>query len=136
MEKGKTGLVYNKDSLGNDTSWIFDDSSTETWGSSWHNFSYEFIFRPEEIRATDKVIEELKEVFIESFGLPSDHFSFSPTFWYVYWDKSGWRASMLKKCEKALDKVAKKHSILIRFNGLIIQPRPMGYIDAQIKHNN
>jgi hypothetical protein len=130
-----SGLVYNTFSTDPDTSWIFDSTSIETYGSSWDSFGYEIIFRPEEIRAPDSVIEELREAFMEPFGLPRRQYTFEPTFWRIYWDRGQLRASMIKRCEQTLDGVAKKHGIVIRLNGIIIQPRPMGYIQTYIELN-
>ena len=129
------GLIYNKQVLGGDTSWIFDSSSTEAFGSSWEGFGYEIIFRPEEIRVPDNVIKELKEAFMKPFGLPRKQYSFEPTFWRIYWDQGQLRASMIKECENALHKVARKNGIVFKINGLIIQPRPMGYIRTYIELN-
>jgi len=42
---------------------------------------------------------------------------------------------MIQKCEERLDRVARENGIVIRLNGVIIQPRPMGYIQAHIKLN-
>ena len=132
----QSGLVYNKDVfVDGDTSWIFDSSSTETFGSSWESFGYEIIFRPEEIRAPERVIKELKEAFMEPFGLPQNQYRFEPTFWRIYWDKGQLRASMIKECEDALDRIANKNKIVIRLNGVIIQPRPMGYIRKHVELN-
>lgn len=130
------GLIYNAFSDDpDDTSWMFDSFSTESFGSSWENFGYEIIFRPEEIRATDSVIQELKKAFMEPFGLPWRNYSFEPTFWRIYWDKPGLRASIIQKCEEGLDRVAKRHGIVVRANGILIQPRPMGYLQHQIELN-
>lgn len=132
----QSGLIYNKDVFADgDTSWIFDSSSTETFGSSWKGFGYEIIFRPEEIRAPERVIKELKEAFMKPFGLPQNQYRFESTFWRIYWDQGQLRASMIKECEDALDRVAKKNGILIRLNGVIIQPRPMGYIRKYVELN-
>ena len=129
-----TGLVYNAFSNDpDDTSWIFDSYSTEGFGSSWQNFGYEIVFRPEEIRAEKNVIQELQEVFMDAFGLPRRNYSFEPTFWRVYWNRGPLRASAIKACESGLDEVAKKNDIKLILNGIIIQPRPMGYIQAYIE---
>ena len=131
-----TGLVYNTFSSDpEDTSWIFDSYSTETFGSSWDDFGYEIVFRPEEIRAERNVIQELQEVFMDAFGLPRRNYSFEPTFWRVYWNQAGLRASMIQKCEEGLDIVAKRHRITVRSNGIIIQPRPTGYLQNYIGLN-
>jgi hypothetical protein len=128
-----TGLVYNAFSNDQgDTSWIFDSYSTEAFGSSWENFGYEIVFRPEEIRAEKNVIRELQEVFIDAFGLPRRNYRFEPTFWRVYWDQAGLRASMIQRCEEGLDIVAKRHHIAVRSNGVVIQPRPKGYLQKYI----
>ncbi len=132
----QAGLVYNKDVfVDGDTSWMFDSSSIETWGSSWKGFGYEIIFRPEEIRAPERVIQELKEAFMKPFGLPPSQYCFESTFWRIYWDQSQLRASMIKECEDALDRIAKNNRIVIRLNGVIIQPRPMGYIRKSVELN-
>ena len=132
----QAGLVYNKDVfVDGDTSWIFDSSSIETYGSSWQDFGYEIIFRPEEIRAPERVIKELKEAFMKSFGLSQNQYCFEPTFWRVCWDQGQLRASMIKGCEDALDRVARKNRIVIRLNGVILQPRPVGYIQHCVESN-
>ena len=132
----QSGLVYNKDVfVDGDTSWIFDSSSTETFGSSWKGFGYEIIFKPEEIRAPERVIKELKEAFMKPFGLPQNQYRFESTFWRIYWDQDQLRASMIKECEDALDRIAKNNRIVIRLNGVIIQPRPMGYIRKSVELN-
>lgn len=132
----QAGLVYNKDVfVDGDTSWMFDSSSTETFGSSWKGFGYEIIFRSEEIRAPERVIKELKEAFMKPFGLPQNQYRFESTFWRIYWDQGQLRASMIKECEDALDRIAKNNRIVIRLNGVIIQPRPMGYIRKSIELN-
>ena len=131
-----TGLVYNAFSNDpEDTSWIFDSYSTETFGSSWDDFGYEIIFRTEEIRAEKNAIRELQEVFMDAFGLPKRNYRFEPTFWRVYWNQAGLRASMIQKCEEGLDIVAKRHRIAVRSNGIIIQPRPTGYLQNYIGLN-
>ncbi len=132
----QAGLVYNKDVfVDGDTSWIFDSSSIETFWSSWEGFGYEIIFRPEEIRAPKRVIKELKEAFMKPFGLPQNQYHFESTFWRIYWDQGQLRASMIKECENALDRIAKNNRIVIRLNGVIIQPRPMGYIRKSVELN-
>jgi len=132
----QAGLVYNKDVfVDGDTSWILDSTSIETWGASWQDFGYEIIFRPEEIRASEKIMNELKAAFMKPFGLPQNQYRFEPTFWRVYWDQGNLRASMIKECEDALDRMAKKNGIVIRLNGVIIQPRPMGYIQYCVESN-
>jgi hypothetical protein len=132
-----TGLIYNAFSnVPEDTSWIFDSYSTEGFGSSWENFGYEIIFRLEEIRIGKNVIRELQEVFMDAFGLPRRNYSFEPTFWRVYWNQAGLRASMIHKYEEGLDEVAKRHHIAVRSNGIIIQPRPRGYLQKYIGLNN
>ena len=129
------GLIYNEQALGDDTSWMFDSTSIETYGSSWDDFGYEVIFRIEEIRAPDNVIKELRDAFMEPFGLPRRQYGFDPTFWRVYWDRGQLWASKIKKCEKALDKTARRNRVIVKLNGVIIQPRPMGYIRAFIGLN-
>ena len=132
----QSGLVYNKNVFVNgDTSWIFDSSSIETYGASWQDFGYEIIFRLEEIRASERVIKELKEAFMKPFGLSQDQYRFEPTFWRIYWDRGQLRASMIKDCEDALDRIARKNRIVIRLNGVIVQPRPMGYIQNCVESN-
>ena len=132
-----TGLVYNAFSNDpEDTSWIFDSYSTETFGSSWDDFGYEIIFRTEEIRAEKNAIRELQEVFMDAFGLPKRNYRFEPTFWRVYWNQAGLRASMIQKCEEGLDEVAKRHCIVVKSNGITIQPRPRGYLQKYIGLND
>jgi len=81
----QTGLVYNKEVFTDgDTSWMFDSTSIETWGSSWQDFGYEIIFRPEEIRAPDRIVRKLKRAFTKAFSLPQNKYCFEPTFWRVY----------------------------------------------------
>ena len=128
----ETGLI---NLIGDDPAWVFDTSSIETFGSSWSNFGYEIIYRPEEIRASDKVVAELQKAFMRPFGLPNNQYSFEPTFWRVYWDKGMLKASTIKKCDKELDAVAKKNNVAVRLNGVIIQPRPDGYVKKQIADN-
>jgi len=132
----QSGLVYNKNVfVDGDTSWIFDSSSIETYGASWQDFGYEIIFRLKEIRASERVIKELKEAFMKPFGLSQDQYRFEPTFWRIYWDRGQLRASMIKDCEDTLDRIARKNRIVIRLNGVIIQPRPMGYIQDCVESN-
>jgi hypothetical protein len=133
MASKKIGLVYNKSIMGNKPSWWLDSSSTETFGSSWSGFGYEIIYRVEEPRATQVAVYELKRAFTKPFELSPEHFSFEPTFWRVYWDKGQWPVSLLKECEAGLDKVAKAHGFALVLNGVLIQPRPMGYIEQMIK---
>ena len=131
-----SGLIYNAFSDDpDDTSWILDSSSIESFGSSWKNFGYEIIFRPEEVRAADSVIRELRDAFIEPFELPRRNYSFEPTFWRIYYDQPGLRASMIQKCEEGLDRVAKRHGVVVRSNGILIQPRPKGYLQHYIELN-
>ena len=118
-----------------DPPWYLDSSSVETWGSSWHNFGYEIIYRPEEIRAPAKVIKELHKAFMKPFGLSEEHYRFEPTLWRVYWDQGMLNASMIKECDKGLDRVARNNNVAIRLNGVVIQPRPMGYIQKSIELN-
>ena len=125
MMDTQIGLVYNKDVFADgDTSWIFDSTSIEEFGSSWLGFGYEIIFRPEEIRAPERVIDELKEGFIRSFGLSSNHYEFDPTFWRIYWDRGGLRASHILNCEDTHPVRDFKHFF-----------QPMGYINEYIKVN-
>jgi hypothetical protein len=135
MANKKTGLIYNKSIMGNKPSWLFDSSSIETFGSSWSGFGYEIIYRVEEPHAIERVVNELKKAFTVSFGLTPEHYSFEPTFWRVYWDRGQWRASLLKECEAGLDKVAKDNNLAFMLNDVIIQPRPIGYIDLMVKSN-
>jgi hypothetical protein len=131
--KKPVGLIYNTFSEdAEDTSWIFDSSSTESFGSSWGNFGYEIIFRLEEILAEESAIKELREAFMEPFGLPGRNYRFEPTFWRIYWDKPGLRTSMIHKCEEGLDRVAKRRGVVVRANGILIQPRPMGYLEHYV----
>lgn len=130
------GLVYNEFSNHKeDMSWIFDSYSTETFGASWNKFGYEIIFRLEEIHVTSRVMQELREAFMKPFGLPKNNYKFEPTFWRIYWNQRGLRASMIQKCENTLDEVAKRHCITIRFNGILIQPRPMEYLQQMLEFN-
>jgi hypothetical protein len=118
-----------------DPPWYLDSSSTEAWGSSWHDFGYEIVYRPEEIRAPAKVINELQKAFMEPFGLPRNHYEFEPTFWRVYWDRGMLKVSTIKECDKGLDRVARNNNVAVRLNGVVIQPRPMGYIQNCIELN-
>jgi hypothetical protein len=130
------GLIHNAFSdHPEDTSWIFDSFSTETFGASWNSFGYEIIFRLEEIHVPARVMQELREAFMEPFGLSKKNYRFEPTFWRIYWNQVGLRASMIQKCENALDKVANRHGITIRSNGILIQPRPMGYLQQMLEFN-
>jgi hypothetical protein len=132
----QTGMVYNKEIFADgDTSWIFDSTSIETWGSSWQDFGYEIVFRIDEIRAPDRVVRKLKGVFMKPFGLPQNQYCFEPTFWRVYWNRGQLRASMIKASEYALDRVASENGIVVKLNGVIIQPRPKGYIQHCVESN-
>jgi len=42
---------------------------------------------------------------------------------------------MIKECEDALDRVASENGIMVKLNGVIIQPRPMGYIQYCVESN-
>lgn len=121
--------------IGDEPAWTFDSSSIETFGSSWYNFGYEIIYRPEEIMASDKVIAELQKAFMKPFGLSKRQYSFEPTFWRVYWDKGMLKASTIRKCDEELDVVARNNNVAVRLNGVIIQPRPGAYIKNQIANN-
>src|SRR3989338_3000457 len=135
MSNKKIGLIYNKSIMGSNPSWWLDSSSIETYGSSWSPFGYEIIYRIEEPRETERVVNDLKKAFAAPFGLPREHYSFEPTFWRVYWDRGPWPVSLLKECEAGMDKVAKNNNFTFMLNGVIIQPRPMGYIEQMIKSN-
>jgi hypothetical protein len=134
----KTGLIFNKKAMGNKTRkpyWFLDSSSVESFGSSWSAFGYEIIYRFEEPRTTQRVVSDLKRAFMKPFALTLDHYRFEPTFWRIYWDRGPWEASLLRACEAELDKVAKDNALAFTCNGVIIQPRPMGYIKGKIESN-
>ncbi len=131
MEK-KTGLQYiffiNNDPAEPARSL---DSITSEFGE----FGYEIIIRPEEIRASRAVINELQAAFKKPFGLSDDHYVFEPTFWRVYWDNGFLALKKLDDCERLLDEVACKYNILMRTNGLIVQPRPLTYLQQHVQFN-
>ena len=135
MKSGKIGLVYNKTQMGNDTSWLLDSSSIELYGTSWSNFGYEIIYRISEIHAPTRVINELKHAFSAPFGLNPNHYRFEPTFWRIYWDRGQLRVNLMKECERGLDKIAWRNNIVVILNDVVIQPRPIGYIEEYIKQN-
>jgi len=91
------------------------------------------IFR--EIRAPAKVIKQLHKAFMKPFGLSKEHYRFEPTFWRVYWDREMLNASTIKECDKGLDRVARNNNVAVRLNGVVIQPRPMDYIQKSIELN-
>ena len=121
--------------MGNKPSWLLDSSSIETYGSSWSNFGYEILYRIDELRATQRVVNELKKAFMRPFGLPADHYRFEPAFWRVYWDQNQWRVSLLMECEAGLDKIARDNEFAFVLNDVVIQPRPIGYIEQMFKSN-
>ncbi|MBN1367367.1 MAG: hypothetical protein JW967_05530 [Dehalococcoidales bacterium] len=133
---GKFGLIYNTEIMGRDPSWLLDDTSVESFGSSWNKFGYEIVFRPQEIQASASTIERLQHTFMNPFDLPLNHFKFEPTFWYVFWDKGQLRVNAIKECEKGIDRVARDANISFILHDVIIQPRPMGYIEQMIESNN
>ena len=135
MEIGKIGLIYNKTQMGNDPSWLLDNSSIEVFGASWSNFGYEIIYRIGDIHAPTRVINELKQAFSTPFGLTPNHYRFEPTFWRIYWDRGQLRVNSMKECEYGLDKIARQNNIAVIINDVIIQPRPMGYLDEYIKQS-
>ncbi|MFC1954627.1 hypothetical protein ACFLVZ_02250 [Chloroflexota bacterium] len=114
--------------------WYLDTVQSYPWGSE-SEFGYEIIYRPETIHAEAKVIDEFHVAFMRPFGLPRKQFSFEPTFWRVYWDQPGFKISQIKECDEGLDRVARKNNITVRLNGVVIQPRPMHYIQERIKSN-
>ena len=129
MEKN-TGLQY--------ISFINNDAdeparSLDSFTSEFGEFGYEITIRPEEIRASQEVIKELQEAFKKPFGLSDDHYIFEPTFWRVYWDGGFLALKKLDDCERLLGEAACKYNILIRTNGLIVQPRPLVYLQKWIK---
>ena len=124
----KVGLEYTPNFIGGDPFWFIDTCHTE--------IGFEIIYRPEEIRANDRVIEKLKKAFMKQFGLPSNRYRFDPTFWRIYWDRGDFLSlSLLKQCEKAMDEVATKNGILVKQNGTAIQIRPLNYLQEQIENN-
>ena len=132
MGTSEIGLI---NLIGDEPAWVFDSSSIETFGSSWDNFGYEIVYRPEEIRASTKAINELKQAFMKAFGLPKNQYRFEPTFWRIFWNKGMLKASTIKKCDEELDRIARSNKVALRLNGVIIQPRPEGYIKNQIANN-
>jgi hypothetical protein len=134
MEK-QIGLIYNTSQMGENPSWLLDSTSIETFGSSWTDFGYEIIYRPQEIRATTELIEELKKTFMKPFGLSDKHYRFEPTFWRVYWDRGQLRVNLLHESEKGLDRVARENNLALMLNDVIIQPRPVGYIRKMVELN-
>jgi len=135
MKIGKIGLIYNKTQMGSDPSWLLDNSSIEVFGASWSNFGYEIIYRISEIHAPTRIIYELKQVFSKPFGLTPNHYQFEPTFWRIYWDRGQLRVNLMKECERGLDKIARRNKIVVILNDVVIQPRPIGYIEEYIKQN-
>lgn len=135
MKSEKTGLIYNTTIMGNDHSWLLDDSSIEAFGTSWSDFGYEIAYRMDEIHAPTRIIQELKNAFMKPFGLTTNQYRFEPTFWRVYWNRGQLRVNLIKECERGLDEIAKLNDIALTLNDVIIQPRPMGYIQAMIKQN-
>ena len=133
MINERTGLIYNLNQMGDDHSWLLDNSSIETTGASWRNFGYEIIYRIDEIHASKSAIMQLKRAFMKPFKLPREQYRFEPTIWRVYWDRGQLRIHMLKECEKEMDKMARKNKIAVFLNDVIIQPRPMDYITATIE---
>lgn len=133
MASNRIGLIYNKSIMGDEPSWLLDSSSIDTFGSSWSGFGYEIIYRVEEPRTTKASVDELRRAFAKPFELTPKHYRFEPTFWRVYWDKGQWRVSLLKECEAGLDKVAKDNGFAFVLNDVVIQPRPMGYIEQMVK---
>ena len=133
--KKRIGLIYNKSIMGLKPSWLLDSSSIETFGSSWSNFGYEIVYRVEEPRATERVVVDLRNAFMVPFGLSREHYKFEPTFWRVYWDREQWRVSLLTECEAGMDKVASDNNVALMINDVIIQPRPIGYIEHMINSN-
>ena len=132
---GKYGIIFNTVQMGRDPSWIIDNTSIESYSYSWNNFSYEIVFRLEKIEASENIIKRLQKTFMRPFELPLSHFKFEPTFWYVYWDKGQLRVNVIKESEKGIDRVARDNNISFILNDIIIQPRPMGYIEQMIKLN-
>ncbi len=130
MINKKIGLLYNQQQMGDNHSWLLDNSSIESFGSSWNNFGYDIVYRLEEIRASMRIINQIQKAFSIPFDLPSDHFRFEPTFWHVYWDRGQLRVHLLKECEKGLDKIARDNNATVILNDVVIQPRPMGYMNT------
>jgi hypothetical protein len=125
----KTGLVYiafSPDNPKEPTRFI--DSSISALGQ----YGFEIIIRLEDVRASETIIMELKSAFKKPFGLPDDHYVFEPTFWRTYWDKGDLSINKLEECERLLDEIARKNGILIRSNGLVVQPRSLDYLKEWI----
>lgn len=123
----KVGLEYVPNFAGGDPFWYIDVCSSE--------IGFEIVYRPEEIRANDRVMEQLKKAFMKPFGLPSNRYRFEPTFWRIYWDRGDLSLSLLRECEKAMDEVASENGILVKQNGTAIQIRPLNYLREQIENN-
>ncbi|HEY83309.1 MAG TPA: hypothetical protein G4O01_08515 [Dehalococcoidia bacterium] len=121
----KVGLQYDTNFAGGDPFWYIDTCSSEV--------GFEIVYRPEEIRANDRVMEQLKKAFMQPFGLPSNQYRFEPTFWRIYWDRGDLPLSLLRQCEKAMDGVASANGILVKQNGTAIQIRPLDYLREEIK---
>ena len=123
----KAGLEYDPNFAGGDPFWYIDICYSE--------IGFEIVYRPEEIRANDRVMEQLKEAFMKPFGLLGNRYRFEPTFWRIYWDRGDLSLSLLRECEKAMDEVASENGILVKQNGTAIQIRPLNYLREQIENN-
>ena len=120
----ETGLIYTDKFEGGEPFWFIDTCS--------QGFGFEIIYRPEKIRTTDRVIDQLKKAFMKPFGLPEKNYRFEPTLWRIYWDQGDLLLHLLKECEKGMDKVARENGILIIQNGTAIQIRPLDYIRKEV----
>lgn len=123
----EAGLIYDENFGGGEPFWYLDICFSE--------IGFEIVYRPEEIRATDRVINDLKRAFMKPFGLPEEQYRFEPTFWRIYWNRGDLSLSLLKECERGMDRIARKNGILIKQNGTAIQVRPLDYIRKEIQHN-